>query len=301
MVDGADGGSDRAASRHRERTAGVMRISAVTRVAWNGTRPVVAEAARGWRGGLDDDTLPIEEISRATDAALELMTPGMFVDGVRAVALEPTVAALVVDTATRALLTGAAARLPEVAHRLVAGATVASPVLTLIDDPTAAGAYGGFAFDDDGVAAAPIVLLDHGKVAGRLDDAMTAPPGSRGGRTRRPGHVGRGEPWPSHLALASWAIGRSTRCSPTATASPAASASSSTRAATASSCRSRAPTRSRTVTSPAASMPTSSSSVTSPSCSRRRSRSAPIARHCRCATSWPWAQRPWPWAQRPWP
>jgi predicted Zn-dependent protease len=188
---------------HHDREQRIVRVRrAVTRVAWNGTRPVVAEAARGWRGGLDDDALPIAAISQATDAALELMTPGVFTDGVRAVALEPSVAALMIDTATRALLTGAAARLPEVGHRLVAGATVGAPVLTLTDDPTAAGAYGGFAFDDDGVAAAPIVLLDRGKLAGRLDDAMTAASGSAGGRSRRPGHVGRSEPWPSHLALA---------------------------------------------------------------------------------------------------
>nr|HEX4318176.1 metallopeptidase TldD-related protein [Kofleriaceae bacterium] len=171
---------------------------AVTRVAWNGTRPVVSEASRGWTGGLDDGTLPLADISAATDAALELMTPGAFTDGARAVSLDPSVTALVVDTATRALLTGAAARLPEVARRLAVGAAVASPLLTLVDDPTAAGAYGGFHFDDEGVAAAPVILLDRGVLAGRLDDRATG----AGGRGRRPGHVGRVEPWPSHLELA---------------------------------------------------------------------------------------------------
>jgi predicted Zn-dependent protease len=199
---GVDRTSDAGAHGH-DRAQRLVRVRrAVTRVAWNGTRPVVAEAARGWRGGLDDDSLSADAIGRATAAALELMTPGTFADGVRAVALEPSVAALVVDTATRALLTGAAAQLPEVAHRLVGGAAVAAPVLSLVDDPAAAGAYGGFHFDDDGVPAAPIALLDGGKLAGRLDDAMTAGGAHPAGRARRPGHLGRSEPWPSHLVLA---------------------------------------------------------------------------------------------------
>ena len=46
------------------------------------------------------------------------------------------------------------------------------------------------------------MLLDGGKLAGRLDDRTTAGPGGAGGRGRRPGHVGRVEPWPSHLVLA---------------------------------------------------------------------------------------------------
>jgi predicted Zn-dependent protease len=199
---GVDRTTDAKAAGH-DRAQRLVRVRrAVTRVAWNGTRPVVAEAARGWRGGLDDETLSADAIGRATAAALELMTPGTFTDGVRAVALEPSVAALVVDTATRALLTGAAARLPEVAHRVVAGAAVAAPVLSLVDDPGAAGAYGGFHFDDDGIPAAPIALLDGGKLAGRLDDAVTAGAGHPAGRARRPGHLGRSEPWPSHLVLA---------------------------------------------------------------------------------------------------
>jgi TldD protein len=73
----------------------------------------------------------------------------------------------------------------------------------LIDDPGAAGAYGGFAFDDEGVAASPITLLDHGRLADRLGDraAVLGDRAAVAGRGRRPGHVGRLAPMPSHLRL----------------------------------------------------------------------------------------------------
>jgi TldD protein len=72
---------------------------------------------------------------------------------------------------------------------------LASKLLTLVDDPSAPNAYGGFAFDDEGQPASAITLIDEGKVVGVLGD------GGRG-RGRRPGHVGPVEPAPSHLRLA---------------------------------------------------------------------------------------------------
>ncbi len=177
---------------------------AATRVAWNGTRPVVGEAAQAWTGGVDEQELTADQIMGATRDALALMTPGAFPDGEHGVVLDPSVTATVIDTSVRELLTTAAARRPEVARRLAIGANVASPQLTLVDDPTIAGVYGGYHFDDEGEPATAIALLDKGHVAGRLADraGVAAKAATAAGRGMRPGHVGPVEPAPSHLRLA---------------------------------------------------------------------------------------------------
>jgi predicted Zn-dependent protease len=180
------------------------------RAAWNGTRPVTTLAERGWLGGVDDQELSREEVERATEDALRLMTPGAFEDGDRVVLLDPAVAASLVDAAARALWTSAAARRPEVRRRAAPGGAggpggpgALPAFLTITDDPTAPGAYGGFQFDDEGVPAAPVILVDSGRPAGVLADrAGAAAAGGAGGRGLRPGHVGPVEPAPSHLQLA---------------------------------------------------------------------------------------------------
>jgi predicted Zn-dependent protease len=184
-----------------QRLVRVRRV--MTRVAWNGTRPVVSEVARAWTGGVDVQDLSDDDIAEVTRGALVMMTPTSFDDGVKKLVLAPTVAATVIDAAARGLLTSAAIRRPEVARRLAVGASVASPVLTLVDDPTAAASYGGFDFDDEGEPAALVTLLDGGHVVGRLADAdaVDAKLAIAAGRGRRPGHVGPVEPAPSHLRL----------------------------------------------------------------------------------------------------
>ena len=176
------------------------------RAAWNGTHPVVAEAARGWIGGVDDQDLDPAAVEQATEDALLLMTPGAFEDKERVVVLDPTVAASLVDAGVRALCTSAAARRPEVRRRRSPDAGALPAILTIADDPAAPRAYGGFRFDDEGVPAAPIVLLDGGRFAGVLADRAGAGADAGGtgggGRGRRPGHVGPVEPAPSHLRLA---------------------------------------------------------------------------------------------------
>jgi predicted Zn-dependent protease len=162
----------------------------ITRVAWNGTRPIVSEAARAWAGGIDDQDLDDSELVAAREGALALMTPRAFEDREYPFALDPAVAASVVDAAIQALLTSTAARRPEVAQRLAIGARIAPPLVTLVDDPAAPGAYGGFAFDDAGEPARAVTLIDGGTIAARL------------ARPRRPGNVGRVEPMPSHVRLA---------------------------------------------------------------------------------------------------
>ncbi len=165
------------------------------RAAWSGTRPVVCQAEAGWLGGVDDHAIAQADVEAATAGALLLTTPGGFDDGERDVILDPSVTASLVDAGTRAVLTTTAARRPEVTRRLAIGASFAAPMITMVDDPTAAGAYGGFAFDDEGALAMPQPLIEGGRVVGILGD--------RGrGRARRPGHVGGLEPAPSHLRVA---------------------------------------------------------------------------------------------------
>ena len=180
------------------------------RAAWNGTRPTVSETERGWVGDVDDHQLTEEDVTGASRNAMLLMTPGAFQDGEATVVLEPQVTATIIDAAVRGLLTSSAARRPEVGHRLALGATVAAPALTLIDDPRTRGAYGGFAFDDEGQPATPITLLDQGRVAGRLADraAVLDKRAVAAGRGRRPGHVGPLAPAPSHLRLSPGTVAR---------------------------------------------------------------------------------------------
>lgn len=169
---------------------------AATRAAWNGTRPVVRELEHAWTGGLDDQPLTTADLTATSRAALELMTPGAFDEGERAVVLDPSVVAVVLDAAVRGRLTSSlssgAPRRPEEAP----GALLASPLVTLVDDPTTPGAYGGFAFDDEGALAAPITLLEAGRIAAQLADRAAG-----GGRGRRPGHLAGVEPASSHLRL----------------------------------------------------------------------------------------------------
>jgi len=170
---------------------------AATRAAWNGARPVVADVEHAWSGWLDDQPLGPGDVAAASEAALEAMTPGGLDDGERTVVLDPSVVAVLLDAAVRGLFTSAAARRPEVARRAALDTHLASPLVTLIDDPTTAGAFGGFAFDDEGEPAAPLTLVDAGRIAARLTDHA----GGGAGRGRRPGHLARVEPSPSHLQL----------------------------------------------------------------------------------------------------
>jgi len=170
----------------RDREQRLIRVrQSVARAAWNGARPAVATAEHAWSGWLDDQPLRSADIAAATTAALEIMTPGSLDDGERTIVLDPSVTALVLDTTARHLLTAGPGRAPALGGRL------AAPAVTLVDDPTAPRAYGGFAFDDEGGPAAPLTLLDAGLFAATLGP----------GRARRPGHLGPAAPASSHLQL----------------------------------------------------------------------------------------------------
>ncbi len=174
----------------------------VLRAAWHGPRPVISEDERAWIGGLDDQELDAALVGATTLRALELMTPGSFGDQERAVILDPSVTASLIDAAVRTLFTSASARRPEVRARLTIGSVLASSLITLVDDPTVRGAYGGFVFDDEGELATAMTLIADGRVAAVLADRGAERAGGGHGRGRRPGHIGPVEPSPSHLRLA---------------------------------------------------------------------------------------------------
>jgi predicted Zn-dependent protease len=163
-----------------------------TRAAWNGARASIGSVERAGAGGLADVALTADDLAAASAAALELMTPGDFPTGEHAVVLDGHATAVLLDAVARALLTARGRDDGEL------GAALTSPLLTVIDDPGVAGAYGGFAFDDEGEPAAPITLLDRGRVVARLADHASG----GAGRGRRPGHLALVEPAPSHLQLA---------------------------------------------------------------------------------------------------
>ena len=54
------------------------------------------------------------------------------------------------------------------------GEKVASPLITVIDDPTLPGKRGSYAFDDEGCPAEPVVLIEEGVLRNFLYDRLTA-------------------------------------------------------------------------------------------------------------------------------
>src|SRR5438093_13687104 len=54
------------------------------------------------------------------------------------------------------------------------GFQVGSQHVTVVDDPTLAGSYGYYEFDDEGVKAGERVLIDRGKISGLLHNGVTA-------------------------------------------------------------------------------------------------------------------------------
>jgi predicted Zn-dependent protease len=179
-----------------DREQRLVRVRQVaTRVAWNGTQPVVSEAVRGWLGAPSVQGLGQAELEAATRGALALMTPTAFDDGDHPIVIEPSISAKLIEAAAQTLWTASAVRRPEVARRLAAGASVAASAITLVDDPTVVDAYGAYRFDDRGEPAAAVKLVDGGHIVGRL------------GEHCRPGHVGRLSAVPSHLRLAAGKVG----------------------------------------------------------------------------------------------
>lgn len=63
---------------------------------------------------------------------------------------------------------------PTMREKMRIGAQLGNDILSIIDDPTVAGQLGFYKYDDEGVKARPITLLQNGVLAGRLHSRRTA-------------------------------------------------------------------------------------------------------------------------------
>jgi len=173
-------------------------------LAWTGSALAAEEAVRAGSMGLEVLGFADDELQRAADGALTLLTGGQIASGPRDLLLDPSVAALFLRHGAARGFEGDAWARGGARAALLEGRAAAAKIVTLRDDPTAAGAYAGYRFDDEGWPAAPVSLIEAGAVRGPLCDAASAAALGR----RRTGHGRRADafdpalPRPSHLVLA---------------------------------------------------------------------------------------------------
>lgn len=170
----------------------------------------IEEVGQGGLQGLEAAALPDDALAAAADRVLTLFAPTTPPQGLFDVILAPEVAARIVrDCVAPALCSDAWLDAGARAAGL-AGQRVAAEAVTLIDDPRAAGAYGSYFFDDQGLAGAASPLIEAGVLRGPLTDQRSAQIlGLRRTASARRAHatapVG---PAPSNLVLVPGGAGR---------------------------------------------------------------------------------------------
>lgn len=120
-------------------------------------------------GALDDERVAAEAVARATELLGGRPVPSQRVTLVLEPRLAATVLGIVAGTLTGDVV--AKGRSP-FADRV--GETVASPLLTLVDDPTDARSLAADEFDGEGLACRRNVLIDDGVLRGFLHDGTSA-------------------------------------------------------------------------------------------------------------------------------
>ena len=170
-------------------------------IAWGGTRPLVGETTRGVAGGPEDVGIADADLDRTAAAALELTTPGVVPSGAAIVILQPSAVARLVDAAIAPLATTPAWARADSPMRTRAGQRIGQAAITLRADPDPR-RYGGYYFDDEGVAATPTPLIDGGIVRGPVGDrrGAAALSGATAGAALRPGHTGPARASIGHVA-----------------------------------------------------------------------------------------------------
>lgn len=63
---------------------------------------------------------------------------------------------------------------PIMRQKMKIGSELGSPILTIVDDPTLEGALGFYKYDDEGVEASKVILMENGVLKGRLHSRATA-------------------------------------------------------------------------------------------------------------------------------
>ncbi len=147
-------------------------------VAWTGAAPTADDASRSGTIGLEALAVPGDALEAAAERALSLLTARPAPSGPREVVIDPTVSAMIASDCVGAALTADRWRCGETAAATyLAGAAdhrLATPEVTLIDDPSATGGYGSYFFDDEGQPASPTRLIDAGVLRGPITDAANA-------------------------------------------------------------------------------------------------------------------------------
>lgn len=177
--------------------------SGLTLVAWSGTRPMIGEVGVARRAGLEGLALDDAGLDRATERALELLTPGEPPTGESAVVLDPSVSAALLAAGAGQVLTAARWARPDLRARGMLGTPVAAAAVSVADDPTAGG-FASYRFDDEGWPAARTALIEAGTLTGVLaDEAGAAHAGlPRTGHGRRGHGDGAIAARPSDLVVA---------------------------------------------------------------------------------------------------
>lgn len=194
----------------RDWTGRVVRSMArVLFLAWDGETLLSEEASRAGALGLEATDIASDDLEAAVSGALSLLTGRALPSGERDLVLDPSVAALVVRHGIAGGLLadewiGGGAQAAS-----LMGNSVAPAAVTLRDDPSAAGEFGGRGFDDEGWPAAPVSLIERGVLRGPLTCRATAAALGlpRTGHARRTGGLGAAAPRATHLELAAGSIG----------------------------------------------------------------------------------------------
>lgn len=121
-------------------------------------------------GGFEIAVVTDEECEQLIERAIRLLEAKPIEPGVYKVVTDPAVSGVLAHEAfghgvEMDLFLSDRAR-----ARRYLGQRVGSEFATIIDDPTLAGGYGGYPFDDDGNLAGPHVILDKGVLVGGLAD-----------------------------------------------------------------------------------------------------------------------------------
>jgi hypothetical protein len=134
----------------------------------------IEEAGQGGLQGLEATALPDALLRDAADRVLTRFSPTPPLQGLLDVILAPDMAARILRDCVAPGLGGDAWHVGLARAAAFAGQRMASEAVTLLDDPSASGAYGSYFFDDEGMAGAAAALIEAGVLRGPLTDQRSA-------------------------------------------------------------------------------------------------------------------------------
>lgn len=140
----------------------------------------------GGTGGMEVVEVGDDAIAEVVDTAHQLLGAEAVKPGFYDVVMTPEVAGLVAHEAFGHGVETDMYLKDRARSRDYFNKAVASPLVSIVDDPTVPGAYGSYFIDDEGVTARPTVIVDRGKFIRGLTDrysrTLLGLPGSANGR-----------------------------------------------------------------------------------------------------------------------